>query len=125
MTEMVLTQSRVREGVWEGILTGHVGRQPPQLRAHYFDQVLEDLQLLPVEDDGNSWWVKLKIPSASINDGVQSFVIENADDGEKLAQFSILVGPPLDDHVIADVALLRAELDMLKRAFRRHCNNQE
>ena len=33
----------------------------------------------------------------------------------------MITGEPLGDDIRAEVELLRAELDMLKRAFRRHC----
>ena len=39
----------------------------------------------------------------------------------RLASFTVVMGQPLDEDIRAEMALLRAELDMLKRAFRRHC----
>jgi len=41
--------------------------------------------------------------------------------GETLNSFSIISGTPLDDDIRVEMDLLRAELDMLKKAFRRHC----
>ena len=41
--------------------------------------------------------------------------------GTKLGHFSIIAGEALGEDLHAEVELLRAELDMLKRAFRRHC----
>ncbi len=122
---LTLTQSRIREGVWEGILTGHDGASPPDLRAHHMDMPLKDLQLLPVDDGEGSWWVKLNIPRECLNEGVQSFVIEDGAGGEALAHFTIVAGAPVEDHIAAEVALLRAELDMLKRAFRQHCAGKD
>ena len=60
-------------------------------------------------------------PRALISDGLQSFVISNPDTGETLESFAILAGDALADDIRAEIGLLRAELDMLKRAFRRHC----
>jgi hypothetical protein len=54
-----------------------------------------------------------------LNDGVQTFVIQNA--GQTLGSFSIVSGRPLDHDLRSEIDLLRAELDLLKRAFRRHC----
>ena len=34
---------------------------------------------------------------------------------------TIVTGVAMEDDVRAEIDLLRAELDMLKRAFRRHC----
>jgi hypothetical protein len=38
-----------------------------------------------------------------------------------LEKFTLIAGDVLGDDIRAEVDLLRAELDMLKRAFRRHC----
>ena len=51
----------------------------------------------------------------------QRFLIRNRGTGETLAHFTIITGVPMEDDLRAEVDLLRAELDMLKRAFRRHC----
>jgi hypothetical protein len=40
---------------------------------------------------------------------------------ETLAHFTIITGVAMEDDMRAEVDLLRQELDMLKRAFRRHC----
>ena len=44
-----------------------------------------------------------------------------ADWEEVLGSFTLIAGEALGDDLRAEVSLLRAELDMLKRAFRRHC----
>ena len=41
--------------------------------------------------------------------------------GAVISTFSLLAGDLLDHDLRAEISLLRAELDMLKRAFRRHC----
>jgi len=69
----------------------------------------------------NHWEVRVPIPAQLISDGLQSFVISNPDTGETLESFAILAGDALADDIRAEIGLLRAELDMLKRAFRRHC----
>jgi hypothetical protein len=38
-----------------------------------------------------------------------------------LASFAFLAGDALSEDIRAEMDLLRDELDMLKRAFRRHC----
>ena len=38
-----------------------------------------------------------------------------------LGSFSIVAGDALAEDIRAELTLLRAELDMLKKAFRRHC----
>ena len=66
------------------------------------------------------WDVRYRMPLAALNEGVQSFVFAEAGAGTKLGDLTVVAGEPLDDDIRAEVALLRAELDMLKRAFRRY-----
>ncbi|MDA8740151.1 hypothetical protein N9M73_03340 [Rhodobacteraceae bacterium] len=40
---------------------------------------------------------------------------------EVLARFTLIGGDLVDQDLRAEIDLLRAELDLLKRAFRRHC----
>ena len=68
-----------------------------------------------------SWAARFEIPPETLSDGVQSFLVTEADSGKRIADFTILAGEALGDDIRAEIALLRAELDMLKHAFRRHC----
>jgi hypothetical protein len=52
---------------------------------------------------------------------VQTFLVREAGSGATLGHFTIVAGVPLEADLRAEVDLLRAELDMLKKAFRRHC----
>jgi hypothetical protein len=61
------------------------------------------------------------IPAEALSEGVQTFLIREAASGDKLAHFTIITGVVMEDDIRAEMDLLRAELDMLKRAFRRHC----
>ena len=61
------------------------------------------------------------MPQEAICDGVQTFAIREAASDEVLGSFTLIAGEALGDDLRAEVSLLRAELDMLKRAFRRHC----
>jgi len=65
--------------------------------------------------------VKVPVPASAISDGVQTFVISDGDTGDVLNTFSILAGDAIGEDMRAEMDLLRAELDLLKRAFRRHC----
>ncbi len=77
-------------------------------------EVLEDR----VEE---SWHVSVPIPVDRIADGVQTFVIRDRREDMLLGSFSIVAGDALAEDIRAELSLLRAELDMLKKAFRRHC----
>ena len=65
--------------------------------------------------------MRIAVPAEVMNEGVQSFLICDKGTGETLAHFTIITGVAMEDDMRAEVDLLRAELDMLKRAFRRHC----
>ena len=54
-----------------------------------------------------------------IADGVQTFLISDKRSGETLDSFALMSGDALSYDIRAEMALLREELDMLKRAFRR------
>ena len=64
----------------------------------------------------------LCVPADSLSDGVQTYLVNDARSGDKLASFTILAGDTLSDDIRAEIDLLRAELDMLKKSFRHHCN---
>lgn len=77
--------------------------------------------LLKETGEPNQWAVRIPIPVDLIGDGAQTFLIFDKDTGETLDSFTIIAGDAVSDDIRAEVALLRAELDLVKRAFRRHC----
>lgn len=115
---------RLAEGVWEGLLsTG--GKALPRLLLRHRDDLLGEPETLEADaptGEARRWLVRFRLPTERLSDGVQTFVIEDASTGEALAHETIFAGEMLDDDIRAEVALLRAELDLLKRAFRRHCS---
>lgn len=117
MSGWKLTKTRLLAGMWEGVLTGP-GPTPPPLEARHLDRPVEGLSLIAA---GTGWIVRLPIPAGVIADGVQTVVIVDTTTGETLDSVALIAGDALADDIRAEVDLLRAELDMLKRAFRRHC----
>lgn len=117
MAVMTLTKTSMVAGVWQGALTGQFDA-PPTLRVTHLNTDVPGVEVQPCED---GWSVRVPIPAHLISDGVQSFVISEAKTGETLSSFAILAGDALAEDIRAEMDLLRAELDMLKRAFRRHC----
>ena len=113
---MKLEMSRIRAGRWEAV----VGETPeaPAISILHQEQALSGLEV--VQDGAERWKLSLPIPAELLSDGVQTFVVLGAE-GQRLTQFTFITGVPLEDDIRAEVDLLRAELDMLKRAFRRHC----
>lgn len=117
-----LTKLRMVEGVWHGALKHH-GRAPdwePNIEVTHLDFAVDGVEVTQdrVEE---RWLVSVPIPSDRIADGVQTFVIRDRREDMLLGSFSIVAGDALAEDIRAELSLLRAELDMLKKAFRRHC----
>lgn len=120
MARWTLTKTRLVDGIYEGILAG---TGTPRLAAHHAGGTIAAPE---IEDGGAGvWHLRLRMPPEVISDGGSVVVISDADSGETLDSIAILAGDPLDEDLRAEVALLRAELDLLKRAFRRHCTGEE
>jgi len=121
MSDLTLTKTRLFEGVWEGILTSDAeGNMQPEIEVTHLQQTVPDVQVIE-NREARHWVVRVPIPAALISDGVQTFLINDARAGETLGSFALLSGDALSYDIRAEVTLLRDELDMLKRAFRRHC----
>lgn len=119
MSTLTLTPTKMRHGVWHGLVQQN-GTGVPQIKVTHLGSTVPDIGVAETGTDGQ-WMIKVPIPAEAIADGVQVFVISDATDGEELGQFTLIAGEALGDDIRAEVELLRAELDMLKRAFRRHC----
>lgn len=116
-----LTEKRLRAGVWEALVsTGGSVADPPRIEVLHDGRSLPGVSVSPVQGHPGAFALQVPIPIETIGDGVQAFLVRDAS-GRTLAQFVIAAGDVLVDDLRAEVALLRAELDMLKRAFRRHC----
>ncbi|QYX56614.1 hypothetical protein K1T73_16485 [Roseovarius sp. SCSIO 43702] len=121
MSDLTLTKTRLFEGVWEGVLTTEAeGNTQPEIAVTHLGEPVRGVEV--VEDRAaRHWVVRVPIPVELISDGVQTFLINDAKSGDTLASFALLSGDALSYDIRAEVTLLREELDMLKRAFRRHC----
>lgn len=112
-----LEHIRIVAGVWEGILTAPDGTVPV-IEASHMGRSIEGIGLQPVPDNPAKFVVRVPIPAWALNEGVQTFLIRWGQ--TNLAQFSLLAGEPLEQDLRAEINLLRAELDLLKRSFQRH-----
>ena len=110
-----LTQTRIKDGWWEGILTGCGGEAT--VEAWHQDRQLDGVQLGEAPDGSRT--VRVPIAASVLAEGVQTVLLQV--DGQVLASFTVVAGLPLEEDLRAEIGLLRAELDLLKRAFRRHC----
>ena len=122
MTALSLSQSRIREGAWEAVVAAEDTAAPtPRFIVTHLDKPLGYAEVVARPTAPGTWAVRFAIPPGTLSDGVQSFLVTEATSGDKIADFAILAGEALGDDIRAEIALVRAELDMLKHAFRRHC----
>jgi len=121
MSDVTLTKTRLFEGVWEGVLT-HEGKGnfQPELEVTHLQKPVSGVEVIEKQEE-NMWVVRVPIPAELIADGVQTFLIQDKRSGETLNSFALMSGEVLSYDIRGEVTLLREELDMLKRAFRRHC----
>jgi len=119
--QIELTKMRIMEGVWHGALK-HRGDEnwQPDIEVTHLDFPVDGVE---IEEDRveECWYVRVPIPSHRIADGVQTFLIKDRRQDAILESFSIVAGDALSEDIRAELSLMRDELDMLKRAFRRHC----
>ncbi len=121
MSELTLTKTRLFEGIWEGVLTRDgEGNYQPQIEVMHLQERVPDVEVVEKPED-SLWVVRVPVPPAAIADGIQTFVIRDARSGEVLDSFALLSGDVLSYDIRSEIGLLREELDLLKRAFRRHC----
>jgi hypothetical protein len=117
-----LNKKQIIGGKYTGILRARgKGNPTPGLEMIHLGNVVGSVQVEPIGSDGDQWLVSADIPTEFMMDGVQTFLFVFAGQTEILDRFSIVTGEPLEEDLRAEIELLREELDMLKRAFRRHC----
>ncbi len=93
---------------------------PPDILVTLRDAQVRGVSVTETQAKGR-WLVQVPVPREAVGDGVQTFLILDGHDEVILESFTLIAGEVLGDDIRAEVDLLRAELDMLKRAFRRHC----
>ncbi len=120
---LTLTPMHLIQGIWQGLLTANnvTGNYQPEINAFHLDTRIDGVEMIE-EAENSQWIVRVPVPIDSLSDGVQTYLVNDARSGDKLASFTILAGEALSDDIRAEIDLLRAELDMLKKSFRRHCN---
>ena len=119
MSTLELTKTRMQQGVWQGVITG-TGEVAPKIEVTHQNHKVESFELAH-NAQANHWLLSITIPPEAISDGVQTLMIRDANADADIGHITLMSGEVLGDDIRAEMDLLRAELDMLKRAFRRHC----
>lgn len=119
MPMLELTKTKMRQGVWQGVITG-AGNDTPKVQVTHQNRDIDSFDLKHNEK-ADHWLLSITIPPEAISDGVQTLMIRDAAAETEIGHITLMAGEILGDDIRAEMDLLRAELDMLKSAFRRHC----
>ncbi|MGB0498193.1 MAG: hypothetical protein ACPGID_07625 [Rubricella sp.] len=116
---MTLTCSDIRldRGTLHATLAGVEGALPPVIEL-----VLRNATLARMEPErlpGGLFGLSVAVPADVLSSGVQTLILRVEGDGQVLASLPVMAGDALDFDVLAEIDLLRAELDMVKGALRR------
>ncbi|WP_265502120.1 hypothetical protein [Paracoccus beibuensis] len=114
----------LRGGVWRGCLRGT--QAPARVVLVQHGEIMAEV--VPVADGPDAWHVELGLPAEVLTSGVQTLLLKAEEgargeglrpDGRVLARLVLLAGQPLDEDLMAEIATLRAELELVKRELRR------
>ncbi|EAQ03744.1 hypothetical protein OB2597_10891 [Pseudooceanicola batsensis HTCC2597] len=119
MSVLTVTKTRLVNGRYEGVISDVPEGIRPGVAARVRDRAVEDLSVTPMGD--GTWRLIFDVPASAISDGIQTIAVVEANTGEVLDSLAIIAGEPANETMQAEIDLLREELDLLKRAFRRHC----
>lgn len=122
MSDITVTGTRMKDGVWEAVL--HRAKETeyselPKVEATLDNGVIAGVEVIP--DQEGAYVLRVPVPKEAISDGVQTVLVKDGDSGDLLERFTVIAGEAVENDLRAEISLLRAELDMLKKAFRRHC----
>lgn len=116
-----LIRVRLQGGRYEGILSC-ADQGGTAIEAVHDGRVIAAAILIPEDATRNSWRVTVELPADIIGEGVQIIALRSSATGQVLDRITLMAGAPLEEDIRVELALLRDELEMLKRAFRRHCS---
>ena len=107
----------VMAGCWNGAL--HGAATPPELSVVHRGQVVATAAL---RDAGPGVW-SVDLPASVIDNGAHGLLLVAGDPesaaSQVLGSLTLVAGTVAGDDLLAEVAQLRAELELLKREFRR------
>jgi hypothetical protein len=113
-----LVRTSLQAGRYEGVLTG-AGQT--EIEALHKGRIIGVAQVTAHPTEPGAMRVALNLPPDVLSDGVQVVGLRSTASGDVLDRVTLMAGSALDDDIRSEVSLLREELEMLKRAFRRHC----
>lgn len=115
--ESAVIDGVIRAGVWHGIVRAP-GKDAPAIEVRHAGGVLRPRLAEPVPGKPGHWRIEVPLPAEILEDGVRALVVADAADGQTLQVLTIMAGMPPAEDLLAEVASLRAELEVLKAAVR-------
>ncbi|MBU2956316.1 hypothetical protein Q4511_03575 [Paracoccus sp. 1_MG-2023] len=118
------TSHGLRGGLWRGRLRAQ--DEPGRVILVHAGEVAAEARL--TADGAGAWLVEVDLPGHVLSEGVHTLLLKTdpatAGDaanaaGEVLARLPLVAGSPLDEDLLAELASLRAELELCKRELRR------
>ena len=111
-----LEQGRISGGIWEAVLVG--AETAPEVEVRHEGRAVDAVTVTPVPGRPGHFAIRVPIPAWALNEGVQTFLVQAG--AESLGSFALIAGVPPEGDIRVELDLMRAELDLLKRAFQRH-----
>lgn len=104
----------IRQGIWTALLDIPASTQP-DLEVIHNGKPLAGMTISPALGT-EGWILTIPIPAETLSDGVQIYLLRDKANGSVIGQIPILIGDALAGSLTAEVELLRAEHELLKRA---------
>lgn len=115
MTQLTMTRSTLIAGIWQATLEGAGAR--PEVSVWLGAQALPSVTL--AEAGPGAWEVRAAVPVECLASGTHVLILRDGRDGSALGHLRLSAGVADSADLAAEVAILRAEVDMLKKALRR------
>ena len=103
MSDTTLTKTRIRAGIWEGVLTGVPTRR--RWMCCILNSRSRASPSRAIADRPGEFAVQVPIPAELLSEGVQTFLIRNRGTGQTLAHFTVITGVAMEDDVRAEIDL--------------------
>lgn len=124
--EQSFENAGLRGGVWHGVLT--TATAPRRVFATYLGQDVAEGTATAMEGETPPRWaIALPLPKDVLNSGVQTLLLHAEDEAGRvhnLGALHLIAGDVLAEDLRAEIALMRAELDLLKSELRRLASGQ-
>ena len=117
-----ITQIKFSQGVWQGLISGAAPGTDhlPKFDVTLHEEPVDTVQVIRTQDT-DELHLQITIPPSAVGSGVHSFVITEHQSLDVLARFTLIGGDLAEQDLRAEIDILKAELELLKRACRRHC----